>query len=119
MPNTCCHITIGVMAVLYNLLFSPTFFSQIPPGVSCCYYHVVDIYTSHHSVACVVDTKYLNELVPGIRFPAKPASLKHYVGILSSKFQSFPPLHLPSCCSRPHLQCELLSSILDNINVIR
>ena len=71
--------------------------------------------TSHHPDACVVDTNYLNELVRGIRFPAKPAGLKHYVGILSSNFQSFPPLHLSSCCSRPHLQSELLPSILDVI----
>ena len=73
----------------------------------------LDIYTSHHPVACVVDTKYLNELVRGIRFPAKHAGLKHYVGILSSNFQSFPPLHLSSCCFWPHLQCELLPFILD------
>ena len=66
---------------------------------------------SHHPVACVVDTKFLNELVSGIRFPA---GLKHYVRILSSNFQSFPPLHLSTCCSRPHLQSELLPSILDN-----
>ena len=75
--------------------------------------------TSHHPVACVVGTKYLNELVRGIRFPAKHAGLKRYVGILSSNFPSFPPLHLSSCCSRPQLQYELLPSILDNIIVIR
>ena len=57
---------------------------------------------SHHPVACVVDTKYINELVRGIRFPAKPAGLKHYVGILST-----------------HLQCELFTSIFDNVIVMR
>ena len=31
--------------------------------------------TSNPLVACVVDTKYLNELVHGIMFPAKPAGL--------------------------------------------
>ena len=31
--------------------------------------------TSNPLVACVVDTKYLNELVHGIKFPAKSAGL--------------------------------------------
>ena len=39
--------------------------------------------TSHPPVACVVDPKYLKfELLHGIRFPAKPASLKHYAFFL-------------------------------------
>ena len=35
--------------------------------------------TSHPPVAFFVDPKYLNELVRGIRFPAKHVGLKHYV----------------------------------------
>ena len=92
MPNTCYH-TIGLMAVLCNLLFGPTLFSHILHEFHADII-MLSTSTSHHPVAYVVNTKYLN-------------------------FKSFPPLYLSSCCSGPHLQCEQLSSILDNIVVIR
>ena len=73
MPSTCCHITIGLVAVLHSLLFSltMTFFSRIPPRVPRWYYHVVDIYLA--SSCCL---RWWSQVVS---FPAKPAGLKHHV----------------------------------------
>ena len=107
MPNNCYHIyiTIGLMESFIHICCNLTvvFFSHIPRR------HLY-AFTSHPPVACVVDTKYLNELVHGIRFPAKPAGLKYYVGIMSrpTNCLSFPPPHLSSCCSTSNVNyCHL------------
>ena len=71
-------MTIGLMAVLYNLLFSltVTFFSHIPPLWFHANIITLSTSTSYPPVACFADPKYLHELVRGIRFPAKHVGLK-------------------------------------------
>ena len=77
MPNTCCHI--------YYYRSDGSFIQfVVQPNRDLLFTHSSTIVplstsTSHHPVACFVDPKYLNELVRGIRFPAKHVGLKHYV----------------------------------------